>query len=155
MSPRFGAIVIRYSRVGSGMAKCDEIRRKFNECSVGRLLGVEVLEVEEGFARGRMTVKKKHLNVFGGIHGGILFAFADHVGGACGNSMDYKALLVESRARFKKSAREGQTIYAEARLVHSRKKVDRIDITVTNENSETLAVLQMTSFVVEDAPETS
>jgi acyl-coenzyme A thioesterase PaaI-like protein len=69
--------------------------------------------------------------------------------------MDYKALLVESSARFKKSAREGQTIYAEARLVHSRKKVDMIDITVTNGNSETLAVLQMTSFIVEDAPKTS
>ncbi len=137
------------------MAKCDEIRRKFNECSVGRLLGIEVLDVGEGIARGRMTIRKDHLNVFGGIHGGILFAFADHVGGACGNSMDYKALLVESTARFKKSAREGQTIYAEARLGHSPKQVDRIDITGTNENSETLAVLQMTSFVVEDAPETS
>ena len=137
------------------MAKCDEIRRKFNECSVGRLLGIEVLDVGEGIARGRMTIRKDHLNVFGGIHGGILFAFADHVGGACGNSMDYKALLVESTARFKKSAREGQTIYADARLVHSRKKVDRIDITVTNGHSDTLAVLQMTSFVVENAPETS
>ncbi len=93
--------------------------------------------------------------MFGSIHGGILFAFADHVGGACGNSMEYKALLVESTARFKKSAREGQTIFAEARLVHSRKKVDRIDITVTNGHSDTLAVLQMTSFVVENAPETS
>ncbi len=33
------------------MAKCDEIRRKFNECSVGRLLGMGVLEVGEGIAR--------------------------------------------------------------------------------------------------------
>ncbi len=147
--------MIRYSEDGRGMTRCDEILRKFNECSVGRLLGIEVLEVGEGIARGRMTVRKDHLNVFGGIHGGILFAFADHVGGACGNSMDYKALLVESTARFKKSAREGQTIHAEARLVHSRKKVDRIDITVTNGNGEALAVLKMTSFVVEDAAKTS
>ena len=144
-----------YDRNGRDMAKCEEIRKKFNECSVGRLLGIEVLEVGEGIARGRMLVRKEHLNVFGGIHGGILFAFADHVGGACGNSMDYKALLVESTARFKKSAREGQTIYAEARLVHSRKKVDTIDITVTNGNGEALAVLKMTSFIVEDAAETS
>ncbi len=137
------------------MDKCEDVRQRFNDCNVGRLLGIEVCEVEEGMARGRMLVRKDHVNVFGGIHGGILFAFADHVGGACGNSMDYKALLVESTARFKKSAREGQTIYAQARLVHSRKKVDRIDITVTNEDGETLATLNMVSFIVENAAKAS
>ena len=137
------------------MDTCEDVRQRFNDCNVGRLLGIEVCEVEEGMARGRMLVRKDHINVFGGIHGGILFAFADHVGGACGNSMDYKALLVESTARFKKSAREGQTIYAQARLVHSRKKVDRIDITVTNEEGETLATLNMVSFIVENAAKTA
>lgn len=137
------------------MPKCEDIRRRFNDCNVGRLLGIEVCEVEEGMARGRMLVTKDHVNVFGGIHGGILFTFADQVGGACGNSMDYKALLVESTARFKKSAREGETIYAQARLVHSRKKVDNIEITVTNESGETLAILQMVSYIVENAAKTS
>lgn len=136
------------------MADCKEIQRKFNDCNVGRLLGIEVLEVSEGMARGRMTVSRNHTNVFGGIHGGILFAFADHVGGACGNSMDYKALLARSTARFKKSAREGETIYAEAMIVHSKKKFDRIDITVTNENGDILAVLEMISYVVGDAAKT-
>jgi len=134
---------------------CQDIRRRFNDCNVGRLLGIEIVDVEKGMARGRMLVTKEHINVFGGIHGGILFTFADHVGGACGNSLEYKALLVESKARFKKSAREGQTIYAEARLVHSRKKVDRIDITVTGEDGEVLALLNMISFVVENANKAS
>lgn len=137
------------------MAKCEDIRQRFNDCNVGRLLGIEVSEVKEGMARGRMLVTKDHVNVFGGIHGGILFTFADHVGGACGNSMEYKALLVESTARFKKSAREGETIYAQARLVHSRKKVDNIEITVTNENGETLAILQMVSYIVGNAAKAS
>jgi phenylacetic acid degradation protein PaaD len=133
------------------MDRCEEIKRKFNECGVSALLGITIDHVEEGLSRGRMTVTRNHTNVFGGIHGGILFAFADQVGGACGNSMDYKALLVESVARFKRSAREGDVLYAEARLVHTRKKIDTVDITVTNGRNEVLAVLKMTSYIVENA----
>ena len=136
------------------MDRCEEIKRKFNECSVSALLGITIDHVEEGLARGRMTVTRDHTNVFGGIHGGILFAFADQVGGACGNSMDYKALLVESVARFKRSAREGEVLYAEARLVHTRKKIDMVDITVTNGRSEVLALLKMTSYIVGNAAKT-
>ncbi len=69
--------------------------------------------------------------------------------------MVYKALLVLSNARFKKSAREGETIYAEARIVHSRKKVDKIDITVTNEGGDVLAILNMLSYVIENAAKTT
>lgn len=137
------------------MIDCRDVRKRFNDCSVGRLLGIDVYEVQEGMARGRMVVSKDHINVFGGIHGGILFTFADHVGGACGNSMDYKALLVESTARFKKSAGEGETIYAEARIVHSSKKADKIDITVTNERGEVLAILNMLSYVIKNAAKTT
>ncbi len=137
------------------MDRCEEVKRKFNECNVSGLLGITIDHVEEGFARGSMEIAKKHTNVFGGIHGGILFAFADQVGGACGNSMDYKALLIESVARFKKSAREGEVIYAEARLTHSRRQRDIIEITVTNASQEVLAVLKMTSFIVGNAPKTS
>lgn len=136
------------------MKRCDDIKRKFNECNVSNLLGITIDHLEEGLARGRMEVTKSHTNVFGGIHGGILFAFADQVGGACGNSMDYKALLVESVARFKKTAREGEVIYAEARLVHSRRQKDTIEITVTNSRQEVLASLTMTSFIIENAAKT-
>ncbi|MEN6615502.1 MAG: PaaI family thioesterase [Syntrophorhabdus sp.] len=137
------------------MDKCNDTKRRFNSCNVGRLLGIEVDTVEKGFARGKMTLKKDHMNVFGGIHGGILFTFADHIGGACGNSMDYSALLIESSARYKKSAREGETIYAEARLTHTRKKVDIIDINVINTAGDLLAVFQMKSYIIDNAAKTS
>ena len=136
------------------MDRCEDVKRKFNECNVSNLLGITIDHVEEGLARGSMAVTKKHTNVFGGIHGGILFAFADQIGGACGNSMDYKALLVESVARFKKTAREGEVIYAEAHLTHSRRQRDTIEITVTNARGDVLALLKMTSFIIENAAKT-
>jgi len=136
------------------MADCKEVQKRFNNCNVGRLLGIEVYEVEKGRALGRMEIKKDHINIFGGIHGGILFTFADHIGGACGNSMDYTAVLLRSTGRFKKSAKEGEVLHAEARIVHSRKKMDRIDIEVTKGNGETVAAFRMLSYIMDNAAKT-
>ena len=40
-------------------------------------LGVEVLEVREGYSRIKMTVREEMINGFGIVHGGIAFSLAD------------------------------------------------------------------------------
>ena len=40
-------------------------------------LGIEVLEIKEGFSRIKMTIRKEMINGFGIIHGGIAFSLAD------------------------------------------------------------------------------
>ncbi|OPX94830.1 MAG: hypothetical protein A4E62_00971 [Syntrophorhabdus sp. PtaU1.Bin002] len=63
------------------------ITNLFNNCQVSKLLGIEVYDLKEEFVKGRLTIQKDHINVFGTVHGGILFTLADHVGGACGNTL--------------------------------------------------------------------
>jgi acyl-CoA thioesterase len=126
------------------------IKEIFNNCNVGRLLDIEILEVEEGRARGKLTIKKEHINVFGNAHGGILFTFADHVGGACGNSLGKVALLVESSIQYMKGANEGETVFAEAQLVHKGKKIGRIDISIVRENGDLIALMHMVFYIKSD-----
>ena len=40
-------------------------------------LGIEVLEIREGYSRIKMSVRKEMVNGFGIVHGGIPFSFAD------------------------------------------------------------------------------
>jgi len=40
-------------------------------------LGIEVLEIKEGYSKIKMTVRKEMVNGFGIIHGGIPFSLAD------------------------------------------------------------------------------
>ena len=40
-------------------------------------MGVEVLEVKEGYSRIRMTIRKEMVNGFGIVHGGLPFSLAD------------------------------------------------------------------------------
>lgn len=126
------------------------IRKIFNECNVSRLLGIEICEVREGFAKGRFTVKTEHLNVFGNTHGGIVFAFADHIGGACGNSLGKKAILVESVIQYLKGAVVGETIYGEAVFTYSGKKIGRIDIRIYNDRDELIALVHQVSYTSEN-----
>ncbi|MEI6153842.1 MAG: PaaI family thioesterase [Deltaproteobacteria bacterium] len=126
------------------------IQKIFNKCNVGRLLGIEVYEIEEGRAKGKLTIKKEHINVFGNAHGGILFAFADHVGGACGNSLGKLAILVESSIQYMKGVKKGETVFAEATLIHKGKKIGRIDIKVCRENGDLIALMHMVFYMKGD-----
>ncbi len=126
------------------------IRKIFNECSVGRLLGIEICELREGFAKGTLTLKKEHMNVFGSVHGGILFSFADQVGGACGNSLGRKAVLVESAIQYLKGAVPGETIFGEATYTYKGKKIGRIDIKIYNDRGELLAIMHNISYTSEN-----
>ena len=40
-------------------------------------LGIEVLEVKEGYSKIKMTVRKEMINGFGIVHGGIAFSLSD------------------------------------------------------------------------------
>jgi acyl-CoA thioesterase len=122
------------------------IKDLFNRCVVGRQVGIEVSEVREGYARGRLTLRKEHLNVFGSIHGGILFTFADHIGGACGNTLGKKALLVESSIQYARPVFPESTVLAEATVTHKGKKIGRIDIRVTTEQGDLIALMHMVFF---------
>ncbi|HOJ70729.1 MAG TPA: PaaI family thioesterase [Syntrophorhabdaceae bacterium] len=126
------------------------VKNLFNECSVGRLIGIEISEVKEGYAKGSLFLNHEHLNAFGNAHGGIIFALADQVGGACGNTVGKKSVLIESSIQYFRPVFEGSRIYAEAFLIHKGKKIGRIDIKVFNEKSEDIAMMHMVFYITDE-----
>ncbi len=126
------------------------IQDLFNECSVGKGVGVKIEEVRAGYARGFLDIGPLHLNVFGSVHGGIVFTLADHVGGACGNSLGTKALLVESSIQYLRPAGPGQRLIAEATLSYAGKRIGRIDIRVHTTDDHPVALMHMVFFRTDD-----
>ena len=64
-------------------------------------LGIEVLEVREGYSRIRMTLRDDMLNGFGIIHGGIAFSLADSAFAfACNNRNNLSVALDTSTTCF-------------------------------------------------------
>jgi acyl-CoA thioesterase len=135
---------------GGSILHEEYIKDLFNDCNVGKLLGIEVYDLQEGHAKGRLKILREHINVFGTVHGGILFTFADHIGGACGNTLGKKSVLVESSIQFMKGIAEGETIYAEAKLSYKGKKIGRIDTKILRENHEIVAMMHMVFYIRSD-----
>ncbi len=126
------------------------ILNMFNKCSVGRLLGIEVTDLKEGTAKGRLKVREEHLNIFGDIHGGIVYTFADQIGGACGNTLGKKAVLLESSIQYLKGVNGEKTIFADAALTHIGKTIGRIDVKVYEDDGAVIAIAHQIIFVKED-----
>ena len=44
-------------------------------------IGMELLEVTEGYALGRIRLAKQYENIYGGMHGGCAYSLADTLSG--------------------------------------------------------------------------
>ena len=64
----------------------DEIFQRINQDPFAGFLGIELLELGEGYSRVAMTVGEHMLNFYGMPHGGAIFSLADAAFAAAGNS---------------------------------------------------------------------
>ena len=79
-----------------------------------RGLGIELLEVREGFAKARMTVTGAMVNGHGVAHGGYLFLFADTAFACACNSHGPVTIAAGAEVTFVAPAREGDVLVAAA-----------------------------------------
>lgn len=82
--------------------------------SFSQWLGVEVLEVREGYAQIKMTVREEMLNGHQVAHGGISFSLADSAFAFASNSHGQKAVSIETSINHIKPVFEGDELIATA-----------------------------------------
>jgi acyl-CoA thioesterase len=75
-------------------------------------LGIQVLEVDEGYCKVKMTVRKEMLNGHGVMHGGISFSLADSAFAFASNSHGQKAVSIETSINHIKPVFEGDELVA-------------------------------------------
>ncbi len=100
--------------------------------------GIELIEVGKGYAKARMEIKPMHLNGGGVCQGGAIFTLADLAFAAATNSHAKMTLSITSTINFFKAESKGY-LYAEAKEVFDHKRLSNCEVTVTNENGETIA----------------
>ncbi len=88
-----------------------------------KYLGVEVVEVSEGFAKVKGVVGKEHLNFHGTAHGAYITALMDFAFALAANSDGIRRAAVSIRVDFYKPAYAGDVLCAEARVIHGRRIV--------------------------------
>jgi acyl-CoA thioesterase len=109
-------------------------------------MGVEVLEVKEGYSRIRMTVRKEMVNGFGIVHGGLPFSLADSAFAFACNNRNNLSVALDVTITFMKAVNVGDILTAEAKEIHNGRSTGVYLIHVTNQKNEQVALFKGTCF---------
>jgi acyl-CoA thioesterase len=106
-----------------------------------RHCGIELLEVEPGYAKTSMKIRKHHLNGARTVHGGAIFTLGDFAFAAASNSHGTLAMGISTSVSFVKAATEG-TLYATAREQSKNPKLATYLVHITDDADEVVAIFQ-------------
>lgn len=109
-------------------------------------LGIEVLDVKEGYSNIKMTVRPEMINGFGIVHGGIAFSLADSAFAFACNNRNVLSVALDTSINFLKPVHVGDALLAEAKELHNGKSTGLYHITITNQNQHVVAVFKGTCY---------
>jgi acyl-CoA thioesterase len=111
-----------------------------------RWLGIQILDVSEGYSKIKMTVRKEMINGFGIVHGGIAFSLADSAFAFACNNRDNLSVALDTSINFLKPVNVDDELTAEAKEIHNGRSTGLYHITITNQNDNVVAVFKGTCF---------
>lgn len=109
-------------------------------------MGVEVLDVKEGYSKIKMTIRKEMVNGFGIVHGGIPFSLADSAFAFACNNRNNLSVALDVTITFTRPVNIGDVLTAEAKEVHNGRSTGVYLITVSNQKNEQVALFKGTCF---------
>jgi len=107
---------------------------RFAACS-----GAQLTDIGPGTARAEMTVTAAHLNAGGVCQGGAIFTLADLVFAALVNQRENLTFAINSTIYYHVSAREGDVLVAEGRLVCTHHRIPAAEVIVSNQDGVHIA----------------
>lgn len=105
-------------------------------------LGIEVLEIKEGYSRIKMTIRSEMINGFGIVHGGIAFSLADSAFAFACNNRNVLSVALDTSINFLKPVHVGDILTAEAKELHNGKSTGLYHISICNQNDHEVAVFK-------------
>jgi len=115
------------------------VEKMMQEDRFSQWMGIEVIEVREGYSRIRMTIRPEMVNGFGIVHGGVTFALADSAFAfACNNRNDLSVAL-DTSINFTKQVLVGDQLTAEATELHYGKSTGLYQIAIQNQHQQLVA----------------
>ena len=128
------------------MNTIEELRTYFGQDHFAFAQGIEIADVQPDFATCTVALRKTHLNALGVVQGGMVFTLADFAFAVDSNSQQYGCVTVNSSINFLRAA-SGSRMDATARQISRSKRICVYEVSVYDENSETVATATMTGYI--------
>jgi acyl-CoA thioesterase len=109
-------------------------------------LGIEVLEITEGFCKLKMTVRDEMTNGFNIAHGGIAYSLADSCLAFAANADGIQAVSIETSISHTKKVASGDILIATSKEMNKSSKTTLYYITITNQDNLEVAHFKGTVY---------
>lgn len=112
-----------------------------------KLLGLELITVDIGYAEVRMEIKEEHLNGLGIVQGGAIFTLADFAFAAAANAGGKVSVGINANINYFKPAK-GKYLLAKATETSSSRSLGNYNVDIFDEDNEVLiAKFNATGFI--------
>lgn len=115
------------------------VKHMLHQDRFSQWLGIEVLEIKEGFSKIKMTVREEMVNGFGIVHGGITFSLADSAFAFACNNRNQLSVALDTSINFIKPVHVGDELTAVASEVHNGKSTGLYHIEIFNQKNHMVA----------------
>ncbi len=109
-------------------------------------LGIEILDISEGYSKIKMMVRPEMINGLGIVHGGIPFSFADSCFAFACNNRNVLSVALDTSINFIKPVQVGDLLIAEAKEIHNGQSTGLYHITICNQKDHIVALFKGTCF---------
>jgi acyl-CoA thioesterase len=124
----------------------DDVRkaifRRVKEEPFAQKLGLELIDLDDGYSVVEMTFTKDFENIFGMAHGGAIFGLIDEAFETAGNSHGTMAVALNMNVTYTAAPQPGARLRAEARELNLTPRTATYDIKVRDENQTLIAACQ-------------
>lgn len=125
------------------------VKKMMNGDAFSQWLGIEVLEITEGFCKLQMKVRDEMTNGFNIAHGGISYSLADSCLAFAANSDGIKSLSIETSISHTKKVESGDILTATSKGIDNTNKTAMYDISITNQDNIEIAHFKGTVYRTE------
>ena len=109
-------------------------------------LGINVLEIKNGYCIAEMTVRDEMTNGFKIAHGGITYSLADSAFAFASNSQGKHAVSLETSISHLKKVESGDILTAVAKEINLTRKTGLYQIEIHNQYQELVAQFKGTVY---------
>lgn len=127
------------------MMSLQEARDFFRNDRFAFGMGIEIVEVAEGYAKCRLAVSDGLKNAGGSVQGGAIFTLADFAFAVAANLPGNLTVSVQNSISFLKPSK-GTVLFGEAKAVSVAKRMCFYEVTVTDDVGTLVATMTVTGY---------
>ena len=109
-------------------------------------LGIDIVEIREGYVLSKVKKKKELENIYGDLHGGCLYAVADNMAGIAATTYGFYVTTVSGTIQYLRAARNTEYIFCEAEVIKPGRTIDAVHVEITDDNGLLLNTADFTFF---------